>query len=168
MQTPSQTLQFMFASCIRMWEKQCDLSGFDRSLIVDARQAGLSISETAELRGFSHTQHFVVVWKTKTHPMNGSSADGKHLLIEEGGRGQMRMVRVVGDDGKAMVSHIITLGNCGAQKSISESTTCQETEAAEGTGSGKKKEKRKRKLGLTHSGCFFWGRWSGQNLATIA
>ena len=32
-----------------------DLSDFERSMVVDARRAGLSISKTADLLGFSHT-----------------------------------------------------------------------------------------------------------------
>ena len=35
--------------------KKCDLSDFDCGLIVGARQGGLSISETADLLGFSLT-----------------------------------------------------------------------------------------------------------------
>ena len=35
--------------------KKCDLSDFDRGMIVGARQGGLSISETADLLGFSCT-----------------------------------------------------------------------------------------------------------------
>ena len=35
--------------------KKCDLSDFGRGMIVSAREGGLSISETADLMGFSHT-----------------------------------------------------------------------------------------------------------------
>ena len=35
--------------------KKCDLSHFHRGMIVGARQGGLSISETADLLGFSCT-----------------------------------------------------------------------------------------------------------------
>ncbi len=34
--------------------KKGDLSDFERGMVVGARQAGLSISETADLLGFSH------------------------------------------------------------------------------------------------------------------
>ena len=44
----------MFRPNVRMGKK-CDLSDFDRDMIVGARQGGLSISETADLLGFSHT-----------------------------------------------------------------------------------------------------------------
>ncbi len=35
--------------------KKGDLSDFERGMIVGARQAGLNISQTADLLGFSHT-----------------------------------------------------------------------------------------------------------------
>ncbi len=35
--------------------KKGDLSDFERGMVVCARRAGLSISETADLLGFSHT-----------------------------------------------------------------------------------------------------------------
>ena len=35
--------------------KTCDLSDFEHGMIVGARQGGLSISETADLLGFSRT-----------------------------------------------------------------------------------------------------------------
>ena len=36
-------------------EKKGDLSDFELGMVVGARRAGLSISETADLLGFSHT-----------------------------------------------------------------------------------------------------------------
>ncbi len=36
-------------------EKKEDLSDFERGMVVGARRAGLSISETTDLLGFSHT-----------------------------------------------------------------------------------------------------------------
>ncbi len=35
--------------------KKGDLSDFERGMVVGARRAGLSISKTADLLGFSHT-----------------------------------------------------------------------------------------------------------------
>ena len=49
-----QELQLMFTSAIRMG-KECDVSDFDRYMIVGARRAGLSTSVTADLLPFSHT-----------------------------------------------------------------------------------------------------------------
>ena len=43
-----------FKSSIRMGKKG-DLSDFERGIVVGARQAGLSISKTADLLGFSRT-----------------------------------------------------------------------------------------------------------------
>ena len=37
------------------WDRKCDLIDFDCGMIVGARQGGLSISETAQLLGFSRT-----------------------------------------------------------------------------------------------------------------
>jgi len=36
-------------------EKRGDLSNFERGMVVGARWAGLSISQSAQLLGFSHT-----------------------------------------------------------------------------------------------------------------
>ena len=47
----------MFTSNVRMGKKY-SLSDFDHGMIVGARWAGLSISETADLLGFSHTTVF--------------------------------------------------------------------------------------------------------------
>ena len=44
----------MFTSNIRIGKK-CDLSDFDRGMIVDARQGALCICGTANLLGFSRT-----------------------------------------------------------------------------------------------------------------
>ena len=59
------------------WHKKCDLSDFDRGMIVGARQGGLSISETADLLGFSRTTASLgfsengvknkKVWRAETH-----------------------------------------------------------------------------------------------------
>ncbi len=44
--------------------KKGDLSDFERGMVVAARRAGLSISNTADLLGFSHT---TVVQKNRHH-----------------------------------------------------------------------------------------------------
>jgi len=43
-----------FKPSIRMGKKG-DLSDFEHGMVVDTRRAGLSISKTADLLGFSHT-----------------------------------------------------------------------------------------------------------------
>ena len=53
MQVTSQQLQVMLTSIVRMGKK-CDFD-FDCGMIVDARQAGLSISDTSADLGFSGT-----------------------------------------------------------------------------------------------------------------
>ena len=67
--------------------KKCDLSDFDRGMIVGARQGGLSISETADLLGFSCTTVSRslqrMVRKTKKHPVSSSSAGRNALLMRE-------------------------------------------------------------------------------------
>jgi len=37
------------------WERKVVLSTFDHGMVVGARRAGLSISQSAQLLGFSHT-----------------------------------------------------------------------------------------------------------------
>ena len=49
-----QEVPLFFGLNVRMGNK-CDLSDFDHGMIVGAKQNGLSISETADLLGFSHT-----------------------------------------------------------------------------------------------------------------
>ena len=49
-----QEAQVLFRPNIRMGKK-CDLSDFEHRMVVGGRQDGLSISETADLLGFSST-----------------------------------------------------------------------------------------------------------------
>ena len=103
--------------------KKCDLSDFDHGMIVGARQGGLSISETADLLGFSRTTVSRVCreWcEKKKHPVSSSSA-GQKCLVNE--RGQRRRARLVKADRKVTVMQITTHYNSGMQKSISEHTT---------------------------------------------
>ena len=66
-------------SDVRMGKK-CDLRDWDRGMIVGARQGGLSLSETADLLGFSRSLSLLrMVRKTKKHPVSGSSV-GRNAL----------------------------------------------------------------------------------------
>ena len=70
--------------------KKCDPSDFDHGMMAGARQGGLSISETADLLGFSHTSHYEFaenVAKNKKHPVSSSSA-GKNMLFMKEVRGE--------------------------------------------------------------------------------
>ena len=90
-------------------------------MIVGDRQGGLSISETADLLGFSHarqSQEFAENGvKNKKHPVSSSSV-GRNSVVNE--RGQRRRARLVKADRKVTVTQITTHYNSGMQKSISE------------------------------------------------
>ena len=89
------------------WGKNM-ISDFDHGMIVHARRAGLSISVTADLWGFSHTQHSLLRMVQQFYRQK--------CLVDE--RGQQSMARVVRADRKATVTQITTLYNCGEQKSM--------------------------------------------------
>ena len=94
--------------------KKCDLSNFDRGIIVGARWAGLSSSVTVDLLGFSHTT--VSREKQKT----SSEQQFRRQKCVVNGRGQKRMARLAEADRKVKVKQITTHYNSGMQKSISE------------------------------------------------
>ncbi len=62
--------------------KKRDLSVFERGMVVGARQAGLSISKTADLLGFSlgFTENGP---KKRKYPVSGSCVDENALLMSE-------------------------------------------------------------------------------------
>ena len=87
-------VQLFFRPNVRIGKK-CDLSDFDRGMIVGARQGGLSISETAHLLGFSHTTVSRVCreWCEKQKTSSEQQFCRQKRVVNE--RGQRRRARLV-------------------------------------------------------------------------
>ncbi len=102
-----------FKPSIRMGKKG-DLRDFERGMVVGVRRTGLSISQTADLLGFSHTTISRVYRECseKKKLSRERQLCGRKCLDV---RGRRRMVRLVRDDRKATVSQITTRYNQGAQ-----------------------------------------------------
>ena len=81
-------------------------------MVVGARRAGLSMSETADLLGFSGTTD---------GPKKSKISSGRKCLVDV--RGQRRMGRLVPGDRKATGTQMSTCSNQGLQNTISERTT---------------------------------------------
>ncbi len=103
--------------------KKGDLSDFERGMVVGARRAGLSISKTADLLGFSHTTISRVYRDGSGKEKTSSQRQlcGRKCLVDV--RGQWRIGRLVRDERKATVTQITTRYNQGMQNTISERTT---------------------------------------------
>ncbi len=102
--------------------KKGDLSDFERGMVVGARRAGLSISKTADLLGFSRKTIARVYrkWSEKEKIFSERQLCRLKCLLDV--RGQRRMGRLVRDDRKATVTQITTR-NQGMQNTISGCTT---------------------------------------------
>jgi len=103
--------------------KKGDLSDFKHGMVVGARRAGLSISKTADLLGFSTSTISSIYreWSEKEKISSERQLCGRKCLVDV--RGQRRMGRLVRDDRKATVTKITTRYNQGMQNTISERTT---------------------------------------------
>ncbi len=75
--------------------KKRDLSDFERGMVVGARRAGLSISETADLLGFPRTTISTVYreWSEKAKISSEQQLCERKCLVDV--RGQRRMDRLV-------------------------------------------------------------------------
>ncbi len=103
--------------------KKGDLRDFEHVMVVGVRRAGLSISETADLLGFSHTtiSRIYRECSEKEKLSRERQLCGRKCLVDI--RGQRRMDRLVRYDWEATVTQITTRYNQGMQNTISEHIT---------------------------------------------
>ena len=109
-----QEVELSFRPIVRMGKK-CDLSDFDRGMVVGAWQGGLGKSQILLI--FWDCQALVCREWCEWHIC------GQKCVVNE--RGQRRRARLVDADRKVTVTEITTHYNSGMQKSIFEHRTCQ-------------------------------------------
>jgi len=107
---------------VRMGKKS-DLSNFECGMVVGARQAGLSISQSAQLLGFSRATISSVYkeWFEMRKTSSMWQSCGQKCLVDV--RGQRRMGRLIQADRRATLTEITTRYNRGMQQRICEATT---------------------------------------------
>lgn len=103
--------------------KKSDLSEFDRGRVVGARRAGLSVSATATLLGYSRTTVVRVFkeWSERRVVSSARQSCGRKRLVDDGG--QRRLDQLIQGDSEATVAELTARYNHGQQRAISERTT---------------------------------------------
>ena len=117
----SQEIQLFLIPNVIM-EKKCD---FDHEMIADARQGGLSISETADLQGFSHITVSRVCreWcKKKLKNISEQQFCEQKCLANE--RGQRIRARLVEAERKVTILQITTHSTTVVCRRASLNTQC--------------------------------------------
>ncbi len=138
------------------------------------RRAGLSISNTADLLGFSHTTIFRI--SSDIQISSERQLCGWKCLVDVSG--QRRMGRLVRDDRKETVTQITTRYNQGMQNTISEHTTHRTLTQMDSSSRRPHRvpllsDKNRIQFTQDHQNCLVWWvsisaatfRWLGQTLA---